>query len=207
MDPDKKPPTPPVEPETTPEADAAAMKAIEELESEEETDTTDQPTPAAKTMDPIKPVTPVPPSSDEGEAKDTAPDTHDDTLKNPVDRADSDNPPIASDAQKQEPTQKSDFQPFANPNKKSKKSIIVLVVLVVVLVLGVVGYFVWQNQQGTQQSAPTTSEPPAEETAPAPVADTEASINEMINSIESDLDSATDDEFSDSTLSDTTLYE
>jgi hypothetical protein len=91
--------------------------------------------------------------------------------------------------------------------KASKKPVIILVVLLFVAAALTGAYFAWQSMQNnTVQQTPTaqTSEVPA---APAPTStDTQGSVTEAANTIDSYANGLSESIYEDSSLSDATLY-
>ena len=99
------------------------------------------------------------------------------------------------------------FDPFPQ-TKKSKKPVVILIVVLLLIGLGVGGYFGWQYLQSSK-TTPAATQPvqtvEEEETAPK-ITDTEEGINNDIKGMETTLDSMSDEDYSDTTLSDATLY-
>jgi len=109
--------------------------------------------------------------------------------------------------------QEEPFQTNSNPfpkQKKSLKKLIIILIAAIVLIGGAVaGYFVWQSMQSdaiVETSESATGDQPGG-TVTTNTTDTEASVNDAADALETDADAIDDTVYDDNSLSDTTLYQ
>jgi hypothetical protein len=206
--------------DSSPEADLAALEAIGVLEAEESTakvleeahavpTLSDVPTPVPVTV-PTPPPAPVTVEI----PKEVIQEEHLSSSDTPFKAFQSDSPTtdvnnaIFASALNDAPVQ-TNTNPFADQKKKksSKKLIIILIAAIVLIGGGIASYFVWQSMQDTTvvETTNTTGDQPGGTSQPE-TTDTEASVTDSANLLQSETSAINDSVYDDSSLSDTTLY-
>ncbi|MFZ1302212.1 MAG: hypothetical protein WAQ27_06605 [Candidatus Microsaccharimonas sp.] len=203
-------PTPVVIPESNTEIDPATLQAIEALEAEDtpitDSVTTDAPTVAVETPVPTAPTTPV-------TVLDVANSPDDATVVQPSADTQPEAAPLIAAAPIVQATTDSLATPSGTPKKSHKKLAIIIAAVVIFLGLAIGGYFIWQSIQPAEQAETTqqqTSGNPTDQPGgdvQASESDTDTSVTDAADQLESDTETLDDSGYEDATLSDTSLYQ
>jgi len=208
--------------ESSPEADLAALEAIGVLEAEESTAKILEEAHAVPTLSDVPAPTPLPVSQPTPPPAPVVVEIPKEVIqKEQLSSSDTpfkafpDDPTSATvsstgfgSALSEAPVQ-TNADPFAEQKKKksSKKLIIILIAAIVLIGGGVASYFVWQSSQTSTpvEATNTTGDQPGGTTQPT-TTDTEASVTNSANLLQTETNAIDDTVYDDSSLSDTTLY-
>jgi|GEM_PF-3262223 len=208
--------------ESSPEADLLALEAIGVLEAEEGTSKVIHPQEEAPTLADIPEPVAIEEKEPDTTFEDTATPLISPELVQPpqpapeliiVDSTAPESLPLSASTDIAGALKEEAFQVNANPfpkQKKSSKKLIIISLAAIVLIGGLLaGYFVWQSmntEDTTETSQNATGDQPGGIIV-TDTTDTEASVNEAADALAGDSEAIVDTTYSDSSLSDTTLYE